>query len=506
MNNAVPPTGFFDQPQRQSPVGILVEAGYIAYRMIRAFWVLLLYFVVKPIDLPAVYVWLAAVAVLALVAGAGYLAFRNFFFHIDRERGEFILQRGVLAKKRTAFQLDRIQQVNINQSLLQKVTNVYGVEIETAGSSKSEARIRAVSYPVAQALRARLLAEAEEGESDAGVVEADARPSESARQPFVQISLASLFKVGITSKYVESFFILLAFFFGIYNNIREVLQFDEEGSNRFDAYLGSFVALKVVAALVVGLVVLTVLFNLVRTLVTYYGFSIRKGAKGLSISYGLLNSRTILLYPQKVQMLVLVSNYFQRRMGLLWMTIRQASAVEQQNANANIQIPGSNVAESEAIMRFVLGRVPERGLALVPNYRKWLVGGLVFVGIPALAYVALVAVSGFHWGISIGVAVYGVLAACLLAVSYRRARLFVGDDFVIQQYGIWDVRTLIIEPHKIQSIATTQFFWQRRANVGHVSIQTASGKLVFRYGEYDQLQACVNRWLYQVESSQKPWM
>lgn len=504
MNSPVPPTGVFDKPQRQSPVGIFVEAGYMVYRVGRAFWVLLLYFLVKPVDVPTVYFLLGAVALLILIGLAGYLAFLNFYFHIDHQRGEFVLQQGVLAKKRTAFQLDRIQQVNISQSLLQKVTQVYGVEIETAGSSKSEARIRAVSYPVAQALRAQLLAETEE--TGGRISEDDTPQGETASPPFIEISLASLFKVGITSKYVESFFILLAFFFGLYDNIRELLQFSEEEGNRFEAFVGSFFVLKLAGAVLGGLILLTVLFNLIRTLVTYFGFIIRTSAKGLSISYGLVNSRNILLYPQKVQMLVLVSNYFQRKMGLLWMTIRQASAATQQGVNANVQIPGSSEAASEALMRFVWGRVPERGVPLVPNYRKWLMEAFVFIGIPVLAYLVFVIVSGVDWTILLGLLAYCALAAVLLRVNYRRARLFVGDDFVIQQYGIWDVRTIIIEPHKIQSVVTTQFFWQRRANVGHLRIQTASGELVFRFGEFDQIQACVNRWLFQVESSNKPWM
>jgi len=504
MSKSTSSYGFFDTPQRQSPIGILVEAGYLAYRIGRAFWVLLLYFFVKPIDMPAVYVVLGMAGVLGLIGLAGYLAFRNFYFYIDRERGEFVLQRGVLAKKRTAFQLDRIQQVNISQSLLQKLAQVYGVEVETAGSSKSEARIRAVSYSVAKALQARLLAVTDDTPVS---VRPEAAPRAHAQgPPLVSISLASLFKVGITSKYVESFFILFAFFVGMYNNIRELLQLDEVSGDRFDAYTGSFFSLKALGIFVGALMLLTVLFNLVRTLVTYFGFSMRRGAEGLSISYGLVNSRNILLYPEKVQMLVLVSNYFQRKMDLRWMTIRQASAVQQQNVNAHIQVPGSSVAESEAVMRFVLGRVPEKGLALAPNYRKWLTEAGIFIGIPLLAFAVFTFFTGVHWGTLLSAAGYCALAAMLIGVNYRRARLFINDDFVIQQYGIWDVRTIIIQPHKIQSIATTQYFWQRRANVGHLSIQTASGKLVFRFGDFNRIRDSVNRWIYQVESSTKPWM
>lgn len=504
MNDLQPDDSIFDLPQRQSPMGILVEAGFAVYKVVKAFWVLLLYFVLKPIDVPIFYMWSGGVVVLVLIGVVGYLAFRSFYFHIDRQRGEFVLQRGVLSKKRTVFQMGRIQQVNINQGLLQKLANVYGVEIETAGSSRSEARIRAVSYEVAQMLRFRLLETSLEQKLDDEQVAAEV--TEEDRQPFIKISLGSLFKMGITSKYVESFFILLAFFFGVLNNIRDVFMFNGEGETRFNAFLESFALLNVIGVVVIVLILLTVLFNLGRTFVTYFRLSIQKTNRGLSISYGLINSRNILLYPQKVQMMVLTSNYFQRKIGLRWMTIRQASAIEQRNVNAHIQIPGSSILESESVMRFIFDRVPDRGVLFVPNYRKWLMDGLLFLGLPILAYIVLVVVSGFQWIGFLGLLLYGVLATLLIRVNYRRGRLYVNDDFIIQQYGIWDVRTIIIEPHKIQSIQTTQFFWQKKSNVGHLSIQTASGKVVFRFAEYDRVQIYINRWLYQVESSARPWM
>lgn len=499
--------GIFDLPQRQSSVGILVEAGYIIYKLLKAFWVVILYLFIRPVNIQASYLWMVVTGLLLLICIIGYFSYRNFLFYIDKQRGEFVLQQGVLTRKRTVFQLEKIQQVNVSQSLIQKLTNVYGVEIETAGSARSEAQIKAVSYAVAQALRRHLLKESSDrGRQEEKPMHGEGDAPKPVDIPFVELSMGSLFKMGVTSKYVESFFILLAFFFGIYNNIRDFLQFNGEDEGRVDAFLSSFILVNIVGTVIVGLILLTILFNLLRTMITYFGFSIRKTVRGLSFSYGLLTSRNVLLYPQKVQMLVMVSNYFQRKMDLSWITIRQASAVERSNVTSNVQIPGSSEVESAKIMRFVFGRVPEQGTSLVPNYRKLIVEGTLFVVIPFLAYVIFVVLSGFEWMGLLVVSLYGALAVMLIWIGYRRSKLFVTDDFVVRQYGVWDIKTLIIEPHKIQNITTFQYFWQKRANVGHVSIQTASGKIVFRFGAFDQIEYHVNRWLYQVETTKKAWM
>src|SRR5699024_7684286 len=102
------------------------------------------------------------------------------------------------------------------------------VEIETAGSSKSEVQIRAVSKQVALALKSHLMEEASTIQ-EAG----PSTPSTAIPQSFIHVSPLSLVKMGLTSRYVESFFLLLAFLSAIYNNVKDIWWNDEESEDEF---------------------------------------------------------------------------------------------------------------------------------------------------------------------------------------------------------------------------------------------------------------------------------
>jgi putative membrane protein len=59
---------------------------------------------------------------------------------LDNENEEFIINEGIFNKTKTIIQLNRIQQVNINQSLIQRLVGVYELDVDTAGSAKKKGK------------------------------------------------------------------------------------------------------------------------------------------------------------------------------------------------------------------------------------------------------------------------------------------------------------------------------------------------------------------------------
>lgn len=495
----------FDKPQRQSRVGVWVEGMYTFLQVIRNSWYFILYLIIRSKDFNFWYVGGVVLLIVIIVGVIGYIKYLNFTFYIDSGRGEFILRHGVFNKKQIAIQLGRIQQVNINQSPIQKLVNVYGVEVETAGSAKSEAAIKAVPHGLAQVLKEELLRKSTAGENTQSATDSS-ETFQSGPPSFISISTGSLVKVGLTSKYAESFALLLAFIFAIYNNIKDAFRISEQDDSAFDSYLGRFMATQILVAVFAGLVLVAVLFNLVRTLITYYHLKISRQGESLMLSYGLINSVSTVLHPHKVQVVRLVSNYLQRKMGILWMSVQQASTDRTKNSNAHIQIPGCSVEESKRIMAFIFDELPQKGAALLPNYRKMFSSIFVFVLIPLSVYVFAVWHDPVRLGYLYAMIFYMAVVLLFIYLSYRSSRLYVHEGFIIKQHGIWDIHTQIMEPHKIQGITTTQYSWHRRADVGHVTIHTAGGNIVFRFGNFKRIESYVNQWLYQVESSRKEWM
>ena len=211
-------TNNFSQPQRQSLVGVVVMFADTFQGAIRTLWPVLIIWALKINDLNRIYFLLGAAAIMLLVGTIAYLKYLNFTFLLDEQNEEFVISKGIWNKSRIAIPLDKIQQVNINQSLIQKIIGVHALEVDTAGSSGKEVSIRAIKHDLALLLKERLLESGSQpvGSVKEGGIETITTPEKSS---FINISLLSLFKTGITSNYSRSFALLFAFVITTYQYI-----------------------------------------------------------------------------------------------------------------------------------------------------------------------------------------------------------------------------------------------------------------------------------------------
>lgn len=126
----------FNQPQRQSKVGILVIFVDSLQKFARTFLPIILIFLFKSDNLSRVFVFTGIFVLIVLVGVIAYLRYLNFTFYIDDENDEFIISDGIVNKTKTTIQLNKIQQVNIHQNLIQRIIGVYALSVDTAGSDK----------------------------------------------------------------------------------------------------------------------------------------------------------------------------------------------------------------------------------------------------------------------------------------------------------------------------------------------------------------------------------
>lgn len=498
----------FSQPQRQSLIGVVVMFVDTLQSAIRALWFLLIVWILKIDELNKIYFIIGAVAVLIGVSLIAYLKYRNFTFFLDEENEEFVVSKGIWNKSRIAIPLDKIQQVNINQSVIQKIIGVHALDVDTAGSSGKEIAIRAITHDTAIALKEKLL---EAGYKKKVITEdSEASTENSYNQSFIQISLLSLFKTGITSNYTRSFALLLAFVISTFQYIEDFIKVAGYDEDPLDQYINTEVLLRFISFIIVGIMVLTLVINLVRTIVRYYNFKITRQQDSLLLSYGLLNTKNTIIRPEKVQIVTIGRNYFQKRLNINDLKIRQASGVEANDKDQKktaIEIPGCNNVEKDLLMKFLLEKIPERGVALKPSIRKIIMEAISFLIIPlgiffALAYYVFPSIMEYI----IFVPVYVLFVAIMIYFAFRHSRLFVTDDFIVKQSGAWDIDNDFIAPHKIQTISLTQYFWHKGSDIGIVTLHTAGGTISFGLADYTRLKQLVNYWLYQVETTPKNWM
>ena len=132
----------FNSPQKQSPVGVVIMFVNTLQHYIKAFWPILLIWIFKSDKINSNYVIIGIVVTVLVIGIVAYLKYFNFTFYIDEENDEFIINDGIINKTKTTIQLNKIQQVNINQTLIQRLINVYALDVDTAGSTNKEGKIK----------------------------------------------------------------------------------------------------------------------------------------------------------------------------------------------------------------------------------------------------------------------------------------------------------------------------------------------------------------------------
>lgn len=491
-----------DRPQRQSIAGILIMFNDIVISMVKSFWPALIIYIVKfnPENIP-IYLTVAS-GILLIVGFFAWLSYYFYTFYLDRKNQEFVVNKGVLRKRRITIQLDKIQQVNINQTLVQRLVNVYSLEIDTAGSNTKEVSIRAIDLKLANHLKEHLLIHADPVNSQDRTVDSSAGD-----KPFFTLSPSMLFRIGITTRYGQTLGLLVGLAFTLYGALYDIIQTFELDEQEVEGAIIRIAALMSVGFVFAVLVILMLVVNITTTYLRHYDFKMFLKQSRLYISAGLLARRNTIVRPVKVQIVSLSQNYFQKKLRFLDLKIRQATSAEQPGATGVIEIPGFSISQKNGLLEVLFGKTVTFDETFKPNYRylvKAFGSGLI---IPVLAYV-MVSLFWFHdlfdyHRYAIG---YGLVSTMFIVYRFRNYRLFTGSEFIAIQRGAWDITQDVFEPYKLQGITIKQMIWHKPVNLCHITFHTAAGDRTFRYLSHDRAKQLANRYLRLVESSKKAWM
>jgi putative membrane protein len=247
--------------------------------------------------------------------------------------------------------------------------------------------------------------------------------------------------------------------------------------------------------------------NVFRVIFRYFNFKITKQSGSLLLSFGLINTKSTIIKPEKVQITTVSRNYFQKKMNILEMQIKQATSGEKEERKSAIEIPGCNEQERMEILKLLFQKIPEKGVMLKPNFRKLVFSIFLTIVLPLAGFYLFgkYVVPEFLDFLYL-VPIYITFVGLILYFGFKNYRLFISDDFIIKQSGAWDVDNEIIEPHKIQALTTSQLFWHKGADIGYLTIHTAGGNIAFQLGDYTKIKQYVNLWLYEIETSDSNWM
>lgn len=218
-------------------------------------------------------------------------------------------RRGVLRRRERTVQLARLQQVEVDQGLVDRLLGTAVVRLETAADAgEAELELVVVSLAEAHRLRASLLHRAD---APAG------GPSPS--RVLLEVPLAHVALASVTGRRLLLLPVVIGGGIGVLSDLRPVT----DAEDTVVAVL-SAASVALVVALVVAVVVVSVVAALVVGVLRDGRFRIAEVGDDLVVTRGLLATREAVVPRARVQLITIERGWLRRRLGYASVTVHSA--------------------------------------------------------------------------------------------------------------------------------------------------------------------------------------
>ena len=492
----------FHQFSRQSKKGILIIYLSALYKSLKVLWIFLFFFLQKfskISDSQLGLIYLGIACLLLFLFFRSLLIFKNFQFKIEDQH--FILQRGILKKTNTSIPFDRIQNIKFKQNIVQQLINVFEVNIETAGSSKAEISIKALSFSDANALKQSLSSNTSRTSDIENI---------SKQKPLLKISLSQLIKVSLTENHLQSFLLLLAILIGVYQQITEL--FGGMGERELmDFYIEetsfSGTNILVIIGLLVLFLVISVISSMVRVYFRHFNLTVFIQHNALEIDQGLTTKSSVILKKEKVQHITISDNPIKKKLGISFITFKQAiSGKTKKKQDKIIKIIGCKKEQVGAIKKLLFpNEAFENPLKKLSDHyykkRLYMFAGTFFLVLNVLLYVRF-ELHPLFW---LNALVLPLLIGWI-HLKYQKQYYFCTKDIIVIGSGSIETHHTYLPIFKVQNIKLKQSIFQAKYKVIDLVFQTAAGKISIPCLKEEDAYKIYNDTLFKVETSRQSWM
>lgn len=499
MNNSFDFSSF----SKQSPKGIFVIYINSIIKCIKVTWILL-FLILKDFseisDGRLNYMYAGVILILVFLLIRAYLVFKNFQFKIAEEH--FILKQGILKKTNTSIPLERIQNVNFKQNIIQQVIDVFEVSLETAGSSKTEIAIRAVSLEKATALKEIITKVSKKNEEIDYTKES---------KPLIHVSFLALLKVSLTQNHLQSLFLFLAIVLGFFQQIQQI--FDSLGNrDLLDGFIdkNTNAISSSILIIIICIIILTIsalISSFVRVFLIHFNLVAYLKKDAFEINQGLLTKKSIVLKKQKVQSITISTNPIKRLFGISFITFKQAvSGKINVKKNKLIRIVGCkrNQVETVKSSLFNTAQLENSEKKRTDNYYKKRLFFILSFFTITLYTVLVYVVDSLE--VLYSVVVIAPLIIFLILKKVEKRYYKISESMLLVGSGLLETHLTYLEIFKVQNIKMKQNIFQERSNVADLILQTASGKIKIPCIHFNDAVQIYNHTLFKVETSKSLWM
>ena len=472
---------------------------------------------------------------LLMYAVSSFVEYWHFRFRID---GDCLrLRQGVLKRTELNVQFARVQGIAVEQSLVFRLLGLVTVGLDTAGTSREEARFPAVTPAFAEALRARVdrgggsvasasdVADPVPPAASAEPAEQDPRDAATASDErlLVRLDSAEVARVGLVDWSALAGLVAFAMLWRVINfedrldRLPEWLERVVERLIAEVARLDLLVAVLAVAALLFAGVVVLLGITVVAAFLRFHDFTlaVRRNGDAFHTRRGLFTRKETVVERGKLQQIVLLQGPLLRLLGRLRLRIPAAGGLSVDADSpvapeSSVRVPLARPNDIGPIVESVFA---EEGADLDMSFRPGVFRRLspVYIRARAIAFgvVPALAVAGLLYPF-FGAAALWCLAwaplATLGAWQLWRRRGYVYNDHVLAyRSGVLGSRVCAVLFRKVQSVSIGQSPLQRRAGLASLDVGIATGGFTLAYVDQATVRRLRDYMLYKVESSTRPW-
>ncbi len=484
--------------------------------------------------------WAILLAVLAIGAAA---LLRYWFFRFRLEEDRILIRQGFV--KRTALDLpfDRVQGINVERSLVDRILGLVTVRLDTAGTATAEGRLPAVSTGLADWLRTRVdrgepgerVGDGEdgrgraEGERDAGAESPYGAP-ESALTPasgeiLVALTIRDMLRIGLADRKALVLAGALAALAQAAEPFEDAVLAVLDGLQTAVADLGTFSQATAVILVVLAILLALFLAVVIGAFLRHHDFTLWRQGTAFRSRGGLLTQKEVVVEAAKIQQLRLSRNLVLRWLGRYRFEALPAGAIPVPGNEGpgnleiaeNLTVPLLDGSAAETMRRQVFA-AEATGLTLLPaspGFRRvspYYIRALVLrsVAVPVLGG-AVFALA--QWGPA-AIASAPFAAWCLLWLvlsgliglqSWRRRGYLHDDEGMASRRGLLGSSVDAFLFRKVQGVTVKRSPLQRRRGLATLEVHLSSGVVTVPYIARDTATGLRDYILYKVESTRLPW-
>lgn len=528
------------QPTRQSKKSIL----YYLSKSLRGLAAVGLY-AIFGISSWATIGWSTAILLLFAVLSLISPLTRYYFFTFHIANGELIINSGVLLKQRKSVPLERIQSINLNQNIFQRLLDISSLDIETAGSTAKEIEIPALDTAFAKALKDTLKSKAtssvfkpafindggQQLENEIGYRETtdDAVNNEIAAQEqpiqtetqvekepqtILELGITDLLKIGITQNHLKSGGIALGVVIGFWYKIKDIVErFLGDPFENWDKEIEATVVhgkvhmtdyTSTIVVAFVSFCIVSVLVSVVLAITKYWDFKMVLDSDTLEIQMGLFNRQEVKMPLSKIQILEFHGNPLRRLLGYETAMIFQAQADD--TKKTALDVPACTAAMRMHLQQMLFEEIP---VAVVEELKPsaWSYMRLA-IYITSVFMLPLVAVA-IYFDLWSG-AVVALILLVFIAWMYYKIGLASAvqrdDRFIVFKKGWLFPSTIITPIFKVQATDLSRSVFLKKRKEIHFTAHTAAGSRILRYLNETDARALAHTINSSVLLSNRSWM